>query len=73
MALIVDFCLYAFEGEKATISYTILTDSRKLLLIPLLFGILTGHFFWSQCWIKYYGNNGKKGGGEKGKAEGFFK
>lgn len=49
MALIVDFCLYAFEGEKATISYTILTDSRKLLLIPLLFGILTGHFFWSQC------------------------
>jgi len=45
------FALYKSKKTEYTISYIILKASLKNPIIPFVFGLLMGHFFWSQCVI----------------------
>lgn len=43
--------VYAIKkgGVEASISQVMLNSSKKFPLIPFLFGMLCGHFFWQNC------------------------
>lgn len=43
-----DAYLCTNREENDTISEVITNSSKRYLLIPFLFGLLMGHFFWSQ-------------------------
>lgn len=43
-----DAYLCANREENDTISEVITNSSKRYLLVPFLFGLLMGHFFWSQ-------------------------
>lgn len=34
--------------NRDTISHMVTESSKKYLIIPFIFGLLVGHFFWSQ-------------------------
>jgi len=46
LAIVYDFYAIALGGTEASISHLIIVYSHKYPLIPFLFGILCGHFFW---------------------------
>lgn len=43
------YALYRSRDTEYTISFVIATAAKRNPIIPLAFGILMGHFFWSQC------------------------
>ena len=54
LLLLVGYDAWACQkrDERETISGMITKSSEKYLLIPLIFGLLMGHFFWSQHFHK---------------------
>lgn len=50
LLLLVGYDAWACQkrDERETISGMITHSSQKYLLIPFIFGLLVGHFFWSQ-------------------------
>jgi hypothetical protein len=48
LILAVDLWLYIKGGFSNTISWWIWSHSVQYPIIPFLFGILAGHFFWNQ-------------------------
>jgi hypothetical protein len=50
LLLLVGYDAWACRDRKhrETISGMVTHSSEKYLLIPLIFGLLMGHFFWSQ-------------------------
>lgn len=50
LLLIVGYDAWACQDKdnRDTVSKMITKSSQKYLLIPFLFGLLMGHFFWSQ-------------------------
>lgn len=45
---IVAYDWYAADKEKSTLSKCVTTSAQKHLIIPFLWGFITGHLFWSQ-------------------------
>lgn len=45
-SLIYDGVIIAMGGTEASISHMVIEYSKEFPLIPLLCGILCGHFFW---------------------------
>ncbi len=47
LLIIYDIIIAFWVGnETATISYIIRIYSKEFLMIPVVFGVLIGHFFW---------------------------
>lgn len=46
--ILIGWDIYAVwkDGGKATISYIIANAGRRNRMIPFVFGVLMGHFFW---------------------------
>lgn len=49
IVLAIDLVLYLVRGDDATISRTLLKLAQGWPIVPLLFGILMGHLFWTNC------------------------
>ena len=47
-SIIFDAIQYAREGWTGTISYLVLTRSRRYPIIAVMVGVLVGHLFWPQ-------------------------
>jgi hypothetical protein len=43
------YALYRSKKTEYTISYIIAKASLKNPIIPFVFGVLMGHWFWGQC------------------------
>lgn len=39
--------IYAIRAKKITFSRQVSESSKKYAMIPFLFGVLAGHFFWN--------------------------
>ncbi len=48
VSIVFDAVMYWRGGWEATISYLVLTRSRRYQVIALAVGILIGHLFWPQ-------------------------
>lgn len=48
VSIVFDAIMYAREGWTGTISYLVLTRSRRYPIIALAVGVLIGHLFWPQ-------------------------
>lgn len=48
VVLAIDGVLAYKGGFQATISWWVWTNSVQYPIIPFLFGVLAGHFFWDQ-------------------------
>jgi hypothetical protein len=46
--VVYDLCVVLTGSSKDTISYTILSLSRQMPLLPFLLGMLVGHLLWPQ-------------------------
>jgi len=48
VSIVFDAIMYARQGWEGTISYLVLTRSRRYPIIAFAVGILAGHLFWPQ-------------------------
>ncbi len=47
-SIVFDVVMYWRHGWTGTISYLVLTRSRRYPILPFAFGILIGHLLWPQ-------------------------
>lgn len=48
LVALVAYDWWAAEKNKTTVSKAVTTSAQRHLIIPFLWGFITGHLFWSQ-------------------------